>query len=233
MKNAVILCSGGVDSVVTAHYVKKRLDYKGLIILFFDYSQKTLKSEEKFSRICAKELQAEFIKITVKELGSISGSLINKSEKFKGIERKALKNTKKESEKWYVPCRNLVFLSYALALCDSLFVKKKKNYDIFIGFKNEGNESYPDSTKEFVGQVDSIAKKSCSGKFRVIAPLIKKDKEEIIQLGKRLDVELKNTFSCYTSKKTGKHCGKCLACMLRKEGFYWANIDDPSSYIDN
>jgi len=58
--------------------------------------------------------------------------------------------------------------------------------------------------------------------------LIEKDKEDIIILGKELGIDFKDTFSCYVGKE--KHCGKCLACMLRKEGFYWSNIKDETEY---
>jgi len=230
MKNAIVLCSGGLDSVVTAHYVKS-LGYCNIKVLFFDYGQKNIKGELKCSKICSDLIGADFVKIRLKELGEISDSLINKGGKFKMLSRKDLKDTSKESEKWYVPCRNLIFLSYALALADSELMKKTK-YDVFVGFKNEGKESYPDTTDEFVKQVNLIGEKSCSGKINVLAPLIKKDKEDIIKLGEKIGVDFRDTFSCYTSIDD-LHCGSCLACMLRKEGFYWANVKDETKYLAN
>ncbi|MEK6898347.1 MAG: 7-cyano-7-deazaguanine synthase [Nanoarchaeota archaeon] len=227
MKNGIILCSGGIDSITTAHYVREKLKYGKIIILFFDYNQKALKSERKFSKMCAKKLHAKFYKIKLKWLGKTSNSLINKSGEIKNIKRKELKNAKKESEKFYVPCRNLIFLSHTLALAESLFAKEKKKWDIFVGFKNEGRESYPDTTKGFVSQINKLAK-LCSAALEIKAPLINKDKEDIISLGKKLGVDFRNTFSCYIGKK--KHCGYCLACRLRQEGFYWANVKDPTEY---
>src|SRR3989344_8912856 len=100
MKNAIILCSGGLDSVVTAYYVKKKLNYKKLIILFFDYSQRTLKQEKKYSKLCSQDLNAEFEEIKLKWLGKISNSLLNKKNKLNKIAKKQLKNTKKESDKF-------------------------------------------------------------------------------------------------------------------------------------
>lgn len=228
MKNAIILCSGGLDSVTTAYYVKKRLKYNNLIILFFNYNQKSLNTEREYSKLCAKVLNAKFIEIALSELDSLSTSLINKKGKVNKISKKDLKDTSKESLKWYVPCRNLVFLSYALALAESLYIKNKKIYDIFVGFKCEGKESYPDTTKEFVDSINELSKISCYKHFKVLAPLIKKDKEDIILLGKRLNINFNNTFSCYASPTL--HCGYCLACRLRQEGFYWANINDPTKY---
>jgi 7-cyano-7-deazaguanine synthase len=230
-KIAIILCSGGIDSVVTAHYIKKKKKYKKLKIIFFDYGQRSLINEEFFSKKCAKNIGADYIKIKLKWLSEISDSLINKQKRIKQISKKDLKNTQKESIKYYVPCRNLIFISYALALAESIYVKEKKDCDIFVGFKCEGKESYPDTTREFVEKFNNLSKNGCSGKFRIIAPLIKKDKEDIIFLGKKLGINLKDTFSCYISNKKGKHCGECLACMLRKAGFYWAGEKDITNYM--
>lgn len=228
MKNAIILCSGGIDSVTTAYYVKKKLKYDNFLIIFLNYGQKSLHMEKKFSRKCARNINAEFIGISLNWLENISNSLINKDGKIRKISRKILKDSKKESDKFYVPCRNTIFLVYALALAESKFIKEKKKYDIFIGFKNEGKESYQDTTKEFLEQMNNLAEISCQKKFKIIAPLIEKDKEDIILLGKELGVNFKDTFSCYIGKR--EHCGFCLACRLRQEGFYWADVKDPTKY---
>ena len=229
-KNALILCSGGLDSVVTAHYVKKKLSYNDLIILFFNYGQKSLNAERKCSKKCSRDLGGKFVEVKLNWLGKISTSLINKKGKVKKLKKKDLKNTKKEGEKFYVPCRNSVFLIYALALAESLFIKskKKKVYDIFVGFKCEGNESYPDTTKKFLDEINKLGEIGCSGNFKIKAPLIEKDKEDIVQLGKKLDVDFRKTFSCYIGKE--KHCGVCLACQLRRAGFYWASVGDVTYY---
>lgn len=227
-KNAIVLCSGGIDSVVTSYYVRKDLNYKKIIILFFNYGQKSYESERKCSRKCAIRINAKFIEIKLGFLNKISSSLINK----KGYVKKSIKlnNTMKESGKFYVPCRNTVFLTYALALAESYFVKDKAVYDIFTGFKCEGKESYPDTTKKFVDEMNKLSKISCSYPFKIIAPFIKKDKEDIIIIGKKLGVNFNNTFSCYIGKK--KPCSYCLACRLRKAGFYWAGLKNPSKYSD-
>ena len=228
MKNAIVLCSGGIDSVTTAHYVKKNLKYDPTIILFFNYGQKSIFMERKFSKKCAKNLGAEFMEIPLGFLGKISNSLINKKGAVKKLKKTDLKDTKDESKKFYVPCRNSVFLVYALALAESIFVKKKKKYDIFVGFKNEGKESYPDTTKKFVSSMNNLASVSCASDFKINAPLIEMDKEDIIELGTKLGVNFRETSSCYVGEKM--HCGYCLACKLRQEGFYWANMKDPTKY---
>lgn len=228
MKNAIVLCSGGLDSVTTAHYVKNQ-GYDNIIILFFDYHQKTLKQERKAAIKCSKDLKAKFQEIDVSYLGNISNSLINKKGIIKRIKIKDLHDSSKESEKYYVPCRNSVFLINALALAESLYIKDKQEYDIFVGFKCEGKESYPDTTKEYVSEMNKLSRISCSAKFEIIAPLIEMDKEDIIILADKLSVNLKDTYSCYIGAGK-KHCGVCLACRLRQEGFYWSGVSDPTPY---
>ncbi len=229
MKNAIILCSGGLDSVTAAHYIKKKLNYKNIIILFFNYNQRTLKKEREKARKTAKKLKAEFREIKLEELAKISSSLINKKTKARKIKRKELKDTKEEARKYYVPCRNIIFLTYALALAESLQIKNKnKNiYDIFTGFKCEGKEAYPDTTPEFLKEINKLKSIATNIKGKISAPLIKLDKDEIVLLGKKLKVNFKDTHSCYVSNQ---HCGTCLSCRLRQEAFYWANLKDPTYY---
>jgi len=228
MKNAIILCSGGLDSVVTSHYVKKKLKYNKTIILFFNYKQRTLKQERKCSKLCAKQLNSYFYEIKLPFLAKISHSLININKIANKVTRKQLKNTKKESQNYYVPCRNIIFLTYAMALADSLFIKNKEIYDIFTGFKCEGKDPYPDTTSEFVKSINNLMK-TIKIKGMIIAPLIKKDKDEIIKLGEKLKVNFKDTYSCYIGAGK-KHCGTCLSCRLKQEAFYWANIKDSTNY---
>lgn len=230
MKNALILCSGGLDSVTTAYYVSKKLGYKKIKIVFFDYGQRNIKGEEKFSKICAKNLNAEFIKLRLDNLKKLSSSLINSTQNAKKISKKELKNSKKESDKWYVPFRNTLFLTNALALAESIYIKNKEKYDIFVGFKCEGEENYPDTSKEYIESINNLAGKAGKIKFFIKAPLIEKDKEDIVILADKLGVNLRNTLSCYVGPI--KHCGDCIACALRKQGFYWANVKDNTDYAN-
>jgi len=210
---AIVLCSGGLDSVVTAHYVKKRLDYRKIIVLFFDYGQKNLLKEEEFSRETSKIIGGEFFKIKLPGLKDLSDSLINSQGDAEKIEN--LKNTKKESDKFYVPCRNTIFLSYALALAESLYIREGKVSDIFVGFKSEGKEPFPDATPDFLKKLNSLSEVSCAMPFKVIAPFIEKDKEDLIRAGEGMGLDFEKTFSCYVGKEN--HCGTCLACRLRQE----------------
>jgi 7-cyano-7-deazaguanine synthase len=228
-KNAIILCSGGIDSVTTSFYVKEKLKYDKLKILFFNYNQKSLNAERKFSKLTAKNIKADFIEIKLNELSKLSTSLINIKGKSPKLSAKDLKDTHNLTNKYYVPARNHIFISYALALSDKLFIKSraKQRSDIFLGFKCEGNNPYQDTTIEFVKQANKIAQATLS-KPKILTPLIDLDKEDIINLAFILNINLKDTHSCYVNNK---HCGSCLSCALRKAGFYWANQKDETEYL--
>jgi 7-cyano-7-deazaguanine synthase len=212
--------------VTAAHLVKN--SYDELMILFFNYNQRNLKAEREASKLAAENLKVKFKELNLKFLGEISTSQINSKSNHKKISSKELKNTKKEIEKWYVPCRNLLFVSHALAFAESHSIKNKSKVDIILGLKQEGPESYPDTTKKFVSQLNSLSQKTTKTSPKIIAPLINKDKEDIVLIAKKLNIKLEKTFSCYTSEKI--HCGTCLSCKLRQSGFYWANIKDPTVY---
>lgn len=235
MKNAIIIMSGGIDSTVASYYIKNRLDYDSLKFLLFDYGQRAIKEEEFCCKENAKKLNAEFKKIELNWLGDISASIINQERNFQETTEKDLEDEKKDITTWWVPCRNAVFLINALAYAESEFIKTKENQDIVIGLINEGMVHMKDTTEKFIKKINSLAKESTNeGEFNIIAPLIKLDKTEVIKLGQELNVPFGLTYSCYIGNRFQNnslmHCGKCLSCMLRKKGFYWAGIEDPTFY---
>ena len=232
MKNAMILCSGGLDSVVTAHFVKKKLKYENIEIIFFNYGQRSIKKERIASKKCSRDIGAKFREIRLDYLKemlrcSLMGNIKNES---KSDLENGLSDTKKESDKWYVPCRNMIFAVNCFSISEARSANGEK-WDLFVGFKNEGKEPFPDTTAKFVNRINSLNAIASKSKSRLFAPMIRKDKEDIIKIGRKLDVDLALTYSCYESKK--EHCGKCLACRLRKSGFYWAGINDPTKYLSN
>lgn len=229
MKNAIILCSGGLDSVTAAFYVYNSMKYRNIVLFFCNYNQRAYLGEKAAVKFFARLLNAKFVECDIRWLDSVSTSMINSDKTPSKIS--SLKNTKKESINWYVPCRNLVFLSNALAYAEATYIKKKVRYDIITGFKNDGSETFSDTTSEFTDSISNISKSTTSVKSKVIAPLIKMDKEDIVALGIKYRLPVEKTFSCYVGPK--EHCGICLACRLRKEGFYWANIKDKTHYINN
>ncbi len=131
----------------------------------------------------------------------------------------------------YVPARNTVFLSVALAWAEVLHVQ-----DIFIGVNAVDYSGYPDCRPEYIEAYQSMAnlatKASVEGqKFTIHAPLISLSKSEIIRLGSNLEVDYSLTISCYLADRKGRACGSCDACRFRKQGFAEAGIEDPTVYF--
>ncbi len=212
--DSIILCSGGLDSVVLTHYLVKQLNKKP-ILLFFNYLQPQLEQELQAVRNLSKELSLELIEISIQKLEYTNPN---------SPPVESLSNTKSSSEDFYIPSRNLIFLSHATALAEKSGIK-----EIYVGFENEGEEHYPDTTQEFLDFLNSLNKVSTKVQPMILAPFLTKDKEDIIQLANKLDIVLEETFSCYLPKNN-IHCGICLACKLRKASFKWANQEDPTSY---
>lgn len=237
MKNAIILVSGGLDSVVTAYYVKYKLNYDNIIFLFFDYNQRTLKQEEFCSRYHADKLKASFKKIDLKWLGEISTAMLNKDE-VREVKDEDLGNIEKERQdiiNYWVPCRNSLFLLSGLAHAESLFISKNERYDVFIGIKCEGKIAMKDTTPSFMEAMNKLGEEGTHhGDYKLLAPLIDKDKDEIVKIGKELGVDFRYTYSCYVGNDYEDgipvHCGKCSNCKQRQKGFYWANVEDVSEY---
>ncbi len=235
MKNAIIVVSGGLDSVVTSYYVKYKLDYNNLLFLFFNYKQRAIKEEEYCVKKIAKKLNAKYKKIDISWLNDISTAFINKQGKTPITKEKDLEDGTKDILNWWVPCRNSIFLINALAHAEFEYLKNKEKYDIFIGLKNEGQVHMKDTTEKFIEKMNELAEEATNdGNYKVLAPLIKLDKTDVVKLGKELKVPFELTYSCYIqngfNKKIPIHCGTCLNCMLRKKGFYWSGIQDPSFY---
>lgn len=231
MRNALVLCSGGLDSVTAAYNIKDR--YRKLKFLFFDYGQRARKEEESCAREIAKKLKVEFVKIDLGWLGEISSAMLNKAGDVKETTDKDLEDGKKEILNWWVPCRNAIFLINALAHAEAEFLKNKERYDVVIGIKNEGNEAMKDTTPKFVEKMQELSEEATHhGGYKIIAPFIKMDKTEVIKIGKELKVPFELTYSCYVGTGSEKpiHCGKCLNCKLRQKSFYWSGVEDPSVY---
>lgn len=130
----------------------------------------------------------------------------------------------------YVPARNTIFLSYALAFAEVI-----KARDIFIGVNALDYSGYPDCRPAFIGALETafnLGSKigSEGGKITIHTPLIALTKAEIIQWGASLKVDYAPTVSCYDPDRAGRACGRCDACRLRRKGFHESGIADPTVY---
>jgi 7-cyano-7-deazaguanine synthase len=132
----------------------------------------------------------------------------------------------------YVPARNTIFLSYALALAEV-----READDIFVGVNALDYYGYPDCRPEYIAAFQDMARLATSRStgsdhtLNIHAPLIHKTKAEIIRLGSDLGVDFSRTISCYQASETGLACGHCDACILRREGFESNGFTDPTRYV--
>jgi 7-cyano-7-deazaguanine synthase len=225
-RKAVILSSGGIDST-TAMAVAKREGYE-LYCLSFDYGQRHA-VELDASRKIAGVLGARQHLVIRIDLGKIGGSALTADI--------AVPHGRGEEELesgipvTYVPARNTVFLSYALAWAEVL-----EAADIFIGVNAVDYSGYPDCRPEYILAFEAMAnlaiKAAVEGKMKIAirVPLIHMTKAEIIRTGTELGVDYRLTHSCYDPDVRGRACGDCDSCLLRKKGFCEAGIEDPTVY---
>jgi 7-cyano-7-deazaguanine synthase len=130
----------------------------------------------------------------------------------------------------YVPARNTIMLSLALAWAEVLHAS-----DVFVGVNAVDYSGYPDCRPEFIAAFENLAKLATragveGAPFNIHAPLIRLTKAEIIREGTRLGVDYSQTVSCYQADNAGRACGRCDSCRLRKAGFDAAGLADPTRY---
>ncbi|MGJ0491601.1 7-cyano-7-deazaguanine synthase QueC [Methylobacter sp.] len=220
-KKAVILLSGGLDSITVLALAKKQ-GFK-CYALSFDYGQRH-NAELKSAAQIAADYQVEEHKIINIGLSSIGGSALTD-------EHIAVPDTLQEGiPVTYVPARNTIFLAFALGWAEVL-----NAHDIFIGVNAIDYSGYPDCRPEFIKAFQQLAnlatKAGVEGEhFTIHTPLISLSKAEIIKLGTELCVNYNRTVSCYSADEQGRACGVCDACRLRKTGFTEVGIVDPTRY---
>ena len=225
-KKAVVLLSGGVDSS-TATAVAKKEGYE-LYALSFRYGQR---HEREIA--AAKKIAAFFgikkHRIIDFNLRAIGGSaLTDRIEVPKG---RSAEEISRDIPITYVPARNTIFLSFALALSEKIGAE-----DIFFGANQLDYSGYPDCREEYIRAFEQMAnlatKAGVEGKsrFRIHTPLIRMTKGEIIKRGLELGLDYALTWSCYDPTPKGLACGLCDSCQLRLKGFAEAGVKDPIRY---
>lgn len=219
---AVILLSGGLDSA-TVLAIARQHGY-ACHALSVDYGQRH-DAELEAARRVAHSLGAIEHRIIQLGLGQFGGSALTDA---------AIAVPEHPTEGipvTYVPARNTVMLSLALAWAEVLNAR-----DIFIGVNAVDYSGYPDCRPEFISAFEHLAnlatKAGVEGKrLRVHAPLQHLSKSEIIRLGQGLGVDYSQTVSCYQADAMGRACGRCDACRLRRAGFEQAGLSDPTKYM--
>lgn len=222
-KKAVILLSGGLDSA-TVLAIAMSQGYECHTISF-DYGQRH-KAELDYAQALSSKMGANSHRVVNVDMGPIGGSALTDTSidvPVSGVEASEIPVT-------YVPARNTVFLSYALALAEVL-----GSDDLFIGVNAVDYSGYPDCRQEYIDAFEKMAnlatKVGVEGHaLHIQTPLIDLTKAQIIQAGTALGVDYSLTVSCYQANEAGRACGLCDSCRLRKQGFLDAGIDDPTRY---
>ena len=226
MSKAIVLLSGGLDST-TVLAITLDQGYE-VSALTFKYGQR-----HDYEIDCAKDLAAHFnIKnhhIMNIDLGSIGGSAL--TDDLDVPKDRDLDEMNSEIPVTYVPARNTIFLSYALALAEV-----ERAFNIFIGVNALDYSGYPDCRPEYIEAFQKMGRLATKSGIKEIeqlqihTPLIEMTKSEIIQAGTALGVDYSITHSCYDPISKGTPCGRCDACQLRLKGFMEARTVDPLNY---
>ena len=219
---AVVLLSGGLDSATTLAIARDQ-QYE-CYALSVDYGQRH-ESELTAAQVVARSLgvrQHQIIKMDLAAFGGSALTDLSITVPTSG-EKVAIPVT-------YVPARNTVMLSLALAWAETL-----GSHDIFIGVNAIDYSGYPDCRAEYIeafGKMANLATKAAveGDKMTIHAPLINLSKQEIVQRGLSLSVDYSLTVSCYQADANGLACGVCDACRIRRAGFEKAGITDPTCY---
>lgn len=225
-KRAVVLLSGGLDSA-TVLAIARSLGYE-LYALSFSYGQRHIWELEAAARVAASigVAQHRIAKIDLRIFGG--SALTDEIEVPKGRTADEMGHGIPIT---YVPARNTIFLSFALAWAEVL-----GSSDIFIGVNALDYSGYPDCRPEFIEAFEKMAKlgtkAGVEGRqvLRIHTPLIALKKAEIIRRGIELGVDFALTSSCYDPSASGEPCGECDSCLLRRKGFRENGIDDPLRY---
>src|SRR5438552_4392368 len=225
MNRAVVLLSGGVDSATTLAIAKEE-GYQ-VFALSFRYGQRHEIEIDSAEQV-AKSLGVSEHRVIEIDLRGFGGSAL--TDAIEVPKKRGADEMASGIPITYVPARNTIFLSYALAWAEVINAQ-----DIFIGVNALDYSGYPDCRPEFILQFEKLAglatKTGVEGKrYHIHAPLIKLTKAQIIAQGAKLGVQFSLTTSCYDPAADGGACGECDSCLLRAKGFREAGIPDPTRY---
>lgn len=221
---AVVLLSGGLDSATVLAIASQSYE---CFTLSFDYAQRSM-SEINAARKLAEHYGAVHKLIHI-DSGVMAGSAL--TDRSIAVPEDVPVDEAQGIPVTYVPARNTLFLSHALAVAEVI-----SSCDIFIGINAVDYSGYPDCRPEFIRAYEAMAnlatKAGVEGNYLTIhSPLIDKTKAEIIKIGHDLGVDYSLTVSCYQANEKGEACGHCDSCRLRQKGFNDTGIPDPTRYF--
>ncbi|MBM3466769.1 MAG: 7-cyano-7-deazaguanine synthase QueC [Alphaproteobacteria bacterium] len=227
MMKAVVLVSGGVDSSTVLAYVQQQ-GYE-IYAISFSYGQKQIVEIQKIQQF-VKNYKVKEHKIINIDLKNFGGSALTDDDIEVPNYQKA-SDVGDEIPLTYVPARNTIFLSYALAFAEVRGIR-----DIFLGVHATDYSNYPDCRPEYIKSFETMANLAAAegvkgNKINIHAPLINMTKTEIVAMGLKMGVDYSTTISCYNPNNEGDSCGKCLACLVRIKAFEENGVQDQISYI--
>jgi 7-cyano-7-deazaguanine synthase len=226
MPKAIVLLSGGLDSATTLALAQA--DGFEIYAMTFSYGQRH------FIEIASAKAIAEAANVVTHNLVEIDLRAFGNSSLTDEIAVPQNRTGLEMSSgipSTYVPARNTIFLSYALAWADTLGI-----FDIFIGVNSLDYAGYPDCRPEYIAAYSAMANLAIKStvepptKMTFHTPIISMTKADIIKAAVNLEVAIDKTLSCYSPNHIGHACGKCDACILRLDGFSQNNLTDPITY---
>jgi 7-cyano-7-deazaguanine synthase len=225
MNNAIVLLSGGIDSATCCAIAKQ--EGFALHAMSFSYGQRHSVELEAAARVAAFFTVNEH-KIVDIDLRAFGGSSL--TAPLSVPKNRNLQTPNSEIPLTYVPARNTIFLSYALAWAEVLGAG-----DIFIGVNAVDYSGYPDCRPEFIKAFETMANLATratteGARTTIHTPIIDLGKSDIVRRGMSLGVDYALTVSCYQTDDDGRACGVCDACRLRRAGFLGAGVADPTRY---
>ena len=226
MPAAVVLLSGGLDSATVLAFAQSQ----GFTChaVSFDYGQRHI-AELNAASVIASTLGAASHRVIKVDLRAIGGSSLTSNTSVPmDRSHEAIGQGIPDT---YVPARNTIFLSLALALAEVVGA-----FDLFVGVNAVDYSGYPDCRQEYLDAFEKLANLATAaavekrGSFRVQAPLVKLSKAGIIRLGTELGIDFRLTVSCYQADAQGHACGRCDSCQLRRKGCADAGLPDATRY---
>jgi 7-cyano-7-deazaguanine synthase len=255
-RGAIVLTSGGADSVPLLYHVAKVVRARQVVALHANYGQRMAELEllgvrKSVEHLISEGYPVELRIVDISWLGKLSTSKLVGTEPLPETPVEALQDPEAARKRilwWWDVVRNLQLVTIGLAFAESfdlasyLKTGKRDVYDVYIGIRRETPVPMKDNTREFVEEMNRVAEQATHfGGYRVLAPFIDLDKHAVITLGGELGVRWEFTFSCYTNlglrarhPLTGEdlplHCGQCSNCRRRAKAFVDAGVYDPTLY---
>jgi 7-cyano-7-deazaguanine synthase len=221
---AISVLSGGLDSTVATAYYKEQYEIEAIT---FNYGQRSSRREIQSAQAICNKLDIKHNIIELPWLQNLGSSALTSSEKIPELGMDELDDKKfctETARKVWVPGRNIVFTAIATSYAEALVAEK-----IIVGWDREEATTFPDNSREFLDAFNQLIKIGSIYDVEIVAPLIGRNKEEIVKLGIEVNAPLELSYSCYQGGE--EHCGVCESCMRRKRAFINAVITDPVKYM--